>query len=500
MVGVLIPLVIWLGNVMTTVQAQNSTLTPPWAIDPAQTTARKLLFERLTPLATDVAAEEISDFVDEAAASPPNAVLRLHHVIQQLGWSRTLNLLPHWDADTSLQFEAVQLSGTAVAVRRIELDAVQSSWFDASGTNNYLYEVILETAPRESLAQTTAGIRETDESHHVYCRSLPTGWLATRELLQPATFDGLKVTSRSRVASSAERRELCVLADVPRWLLDARDASTLVPSVPEHLVALGREGWDLCWVDMLAARNQSSLRGDEAAAFFSLMRIAPRVNLAGLHSSKDPREVLGEANKKIGVPVQWNVRLVSGKLIEVPERMNLLGAERYIQFDGLVDIGRGRIMYEVAVATPGDSQFGSVPAKKRVPFEGEFPVTIVTSDLAFIPREAVRENRTVWTEGRYIQLQGIFYRLWSYQSELLKEQGSTARQAAPLIVAQKMEPAVPTIAPDSAPIGLFGVLLSATTLCILGTILYLAFRKEPRRRSMAHRFSGIPDQQSAREL
>ena len=82
----------------------------------------------------------------------------------------------------------------------------------------------------------------------------------------------------------------------------------------------------------------------------------------------------------------------------------------------------------------------------------------------------------------YARVSGVFYRLWSYQSELMEEKSAAARQVAPLIVASDLTLITPPIrTSSSSPIGWFGYALCLATLAVLGGILFSVFRKDTTR-------------------
>ena len=116
-------------------------------------------------------------------------------------------------------------------------------------------------------------------------------------------------------------------------------------------------------------------------------------------------------------------------------------------------------------------------------FDREFPITILTRDVTnFVSVSVVRGNELSWQIGRFVQVLGCFYRLWSFDSELMRRQGNEARQAAPLVVASAMKPALPAVTPSrTRDIGWFGYGLCLATLGILAVILIQTFRKDNRR-------------------
>ena len=197
-----------------------------------------------------------------------------------------------------------------------------------------------------------------------------------------------------------------------------------------------------------------------------------------------PQNALAEPRDSLGERVRWRVRLVSCSIIPVsdPADRKALGKDQYFQIDGFVELGNQRILYAMPgsdLAENGDTEF--------VEFEGEFPITIVLSGGSdLVEAQRGTEGELSWDLGGYAWLEGRFYRLWSYHSEMLEQTQAAARQAAPLVVATKLTQATAPIRVTSAPIGWFGYGLAGATLCFLGILLYFVFSPDASRR---HRIS-----------
>ena len=176
------------------------------------------------------------------------------------------------------------------------------------------------------------------------------------------------------------------------------------------------------------------------------------------------------------MPIRWQVRLVNAAVVKV--NVDEVQASSYYQFNGFLNIGNRQIRYQLA----SDGQGGEV-----VNFDREFPVTLLMKQppKEWIPSKVQQGTELSWEVGKFVEVEGFFYRLWSYRSELLDSKKSNARQAAPLVLATSLELAPPPLRNNMSEIGWFGYALCVAILVILGAILYSVFQKDKRRKFAA---------------
>jgi hypothetical protein len=270
-----------------------------------------------------------------------------------------------------------------------------------------------------------------------------------------------------------------VLAKSVQWVLPSNTPlevaeGEMFPKLPKHWIALGRAGWNLTWLDRVAENNQMPLQANESDAFLGLIRLlssSQQVMEAWPPPDITPLKALADPRSACGKQVQWQVRIVRGAVVplEKAEQREALGANHYYQFDGFVDIGNQRVRYQVG--------------GEEISFEREFPITLVTySDDSFVPVSQIAGGQLAWQIGKFAQVRGCFYRLWSYQSDLVQQNNPSARQAAPLVIVSSMSPTMPAVRPSStSEVGWFGYALCVATLLILGAILYFSMRQDSRR-------------------
>jgi hypothetical protein len=433
---------------------QQTDSVPPWAQTDGQDLIREMLTERIRAAFTASDVASLNRYLDGDFARIPDPFLKSMQRLRQLGWARVLNEAWEFDLpDAGLQVKNAELTGQVRLAMPVKLSEDQQLWFQKEpGDHLFRLEVV----------------GEDTELHTVFCETVPAQWMQSVQLKQPVVIQGL-----SLLAAGDESHAMCWFARSPQWLLPANvPASDWLPALEPQLYQLGVLGWDLANADIVRASSQKAIQAQESPAYFSLMRIlASKPQLTSKKATA--MQALAKSVEELGSPVEWSVRLVSGSVVDVSSNENRkqLGADHYYQFDGFVDIGNQVVHYKT----------GTGGEKKVVDFEKEFPVTIVMqAESPFVSDRVKQGDTKSWEIGKYVTVSGVFFRLWSYESELMEKNSETARQAAPLVVAYAMTPSAPRIRQSQASVGWFGYALCLATLAILGGILFSVLRPEPR--------------------
>lgn len=475
------------------VEAQvASPLAPPWATNPTEPLREFLQAAGVTPLSSTTV-DELKASLRDRSSEFPNALLKAIYAIRRVGWVDDPQTLEPIDLGSGLALHGQSISGWVRAATPVALDESQRAWFQ-TGEQTQLCQVILQTQLSDSnsdaVAEPASGLLT------IYCERVPQMWLATAQLRQPARFSALALVD----TEAAGNPSLCALAAAPQWVFPgiisagmptAELTSRLAPSLPPYLLQLGQLGWDLSYLDIIAARSQQPLSRAEAPGFYSMLRLSRDAPDAVASPVDNPdgdkaaaaqvMELLANARESVGKPIQWRVRIVTGTLIRVPQAddQRQLGGQAYIQYDGFVDIGNHRIRFQPNESQRANAQATSSPTTPPLEFSGEYPVTIVAPQGdAWELGEASAAGQESWSVGQYAMVQGRFYRLWSYQSELVKSRSAQARQIAPLIVATHFSPTTPPKRDTPANVGWFGWAMSAAMIAILVAILWSATRKK----------------------
>ena len=194
---------------------------------------------------------------------------------------------------------------------------------------------------------------------------------------------------------------------------------------------LQAQNFDLSLLAGLKERNRLPLMAQDGDAFYSILAKAHQ--LSGSPSLPKPRPAnpvtfLRDGKNTIAEWIQMEVEGVQITKIAVPslERQKQLGKDHYFQVDAIGDLGEVVVKVEPAAG------------EKTAVFRTRYPVSIVVRDLpeflrlepatGDIDRSVVRPIR-----GK-ISVEGFFFRLWSYESEFMQQNGGDS-QFGPLLIA-----------------------------------------------------------------
>ncbi len=450
-------------------QAENQSAgPPPWANSNNQITPDDILIDRLSATLTQEAGETLRAFFRDQQTSFPDVALKILHALRQVGGEDALksNFAATFP-DARLDVRRESIHGWVRLATPVQIDEQQQLWFQQD-TSQALFRLEIETFAHPSSDQLPALTT-------IYCTEVPAQWLTAIRLRQPVTVDGLALISpQADETSQAEvTRRWCMFAKRPIWKLHTSHlVEDVLPPWTDRQQQLAKLGWDLVHVETTESHNRQPLRAREAEAFYSLLAgIGQAPGLEGKEHSLI--EILAKKTPLVGAHVRWTVRLVSGAVVEVPnaQHQKWLGGDRYYQFDGMVDIGNQAVHYQL----PGNGE-------PSVKFAGEFPVTLVMRETSpFVPSEKVASGELNWKVGEYVQVSGLFYRLWSYESELMSGQSTPVRQAAPLVMAHELAASAPPVRQVVTSVGWFGYALTLATLALLAGILWSVFQKPKRR-------------------
>lgn len=444
---------IWLAVELASQQSLLAQqLTPPWA-EPNE--IANIAGSMLREIFEKDYWREAKDSPNLDSQLPADEVLKILHALDKIGWERLWSVDQEVEVGESFVLRPTRLSGWVKQLCPLELNEKQQTWFSVS--------------PRQAVYQLgLANDQGTVIPPRVFCLNVPKFWLQNDDLWQPALVRGfnLERVSEDSAEDPQHKGVVCMFAEAPSWKFEeptAKSLSGVRPALPVHWQELAEAGWDLHWIDLLRNANEKALSEKEREPLLRLIQLAERNSLSGSSSAQKPMEILRNSLEHICCNVDWKVRLVKGSRVEMSEPYGDL-PQVYYQFDGFVKIPGQRVEYVPANGT------------NRVTFEGEFPVTIVmTGRNDFIPDASLQSGEQSWKIGRHAQLQGRFYRIWSYHSERLETNFEKGRQLAPLIVGIKMFPAQaePNLA---SPVGWFGVAMGVGIVLIMFGITIMVFR------------------------
>lgn len=491
------------------IDVPTALLAPPWTTVKTEPLQEFLQAAGVMPL-SPVTADEVRASLRDRSSRFPDALLKAIYAIRRVGWTDSLQTLEPIELGGGLALQGRAMAGWVRAANPVPLDETQRGWFQ-TGDQAQLYQLelqmlVADPSNEAGLDEVSGGDNEpvdapASELLTIYSERVPQMWLSTAQLRQPSQFKTLALIDSAVPGQPA----LCALAAVPEWILPANLpaaelADRLAPPLAPYLMQLGQLGWDLSYLDTIQQRSQQALSRGEAPGFYSMLRlsqVAAGTAVGASDGSNGPQTqtedaaaaqamaLLANARQSVGKPLQWRVRIVTGTVVRVtsPDDQRQLGGQAYIQYDGFVDIGNHRIRFQptempAAGAQPTQPQ-GASQATSPLEFSGEYPVTIVAPwGDAWELGESPSAGQESWSVGQYAIVQGRFYRLWSYQSELVKSHSSQARQIAPLVVASHLWPSAPPKRNVPVNVGWFGWAMSAAMILILAAILWSATHKK----------------------
>jgi hypothetical protein len=393
---------------------------PPWKSSPlADEVKVQVVQQRLQSAFDEQQIQQIQQFIDGNETSIPDAILRAMFALNQVGWDSTWQTGRAIELADDYELKPVKLAGWAWAVQVLTLASPQQQWFSAQPVKS-IYRIQIQPAAAKD--------QQPPELVSVFCRDVPKLWRESAQLKQPIQLNCYSFT-RSPGENTPTSKPQFYFAERVSWIMsdaDVLQAADVHPTVPADWLTLAKLGWDLAWFDILAANNQKRLSIAETGPLLKLLEItlstadkasSPMTTVQPIDSMKKPLEHLV-------APIDWQVRLVSGSIVELATDSAKV---KYYQLDGFVKIPNQTVNYTI----PDTGQ--------SITFENEFPVTIVTrSDQEFVPLDKLSAGDQTWQIGKTARVQGRFLRLWSYHSQRLSTRDASNRQVAPLVVASQL--------------------------------------------------------------
>lgn len=254
----------------------------------------------------------------------------------------------------------------------------------------------------------------------IMTRAIPQLWKDTAELDEPVIVRGLFLKAGE---PDGDKTPLYFVAPRLGWLPDKVNPEL---GVHETFVWLAQRGMDIALWDDVRANNGAAIGGTEAECFYHLLatlKAASPEDLAKVKAAPfdlplmltDPDPLLGRPYHCTGIARRVQKVTVSEAFRE------RLGIDHY---------------YEIDMFLPLDNQaIRLAPAKGQedVPtFTDGFPVTFNVTHLP----EGVAEGDNVYYS---LRLDGIFFKLWAYQSEYIKQFNKNLRQPSPLLMGTQVK-------------------------------------------------------------
>lgn len=297
--------------------------------------------------------------------------------------------------------------------------------------------------------------------------------------------DGVQVGDRIegagvvlQVKQSSEKTDLipsAILCNRLRWL------PTSSPITGWQL--LRNEGVDISLLADLGTRNRQALLAEDGDAFYSMMAAASDLqrNRKDIPTPTEiaPVALLQGSSELAGQWIRMNLETVLITRISVtePERQAELGSDHYYQIDAVGDLGNVVVQIERAAGDTGP------PAS----FNNRYPVSVVTKSLpVFLEQQIQRQeggNSVISELKTMVQIDGFFFRLWSYETDFMTQHGG-GDQFGPLVIAATIR----NKQPDSGdPTGVNLIGSAAACAVILGILGVWAWQRKTDSRDRAVR-------------
>lgn len=241
----------------------------------------------------------------------------------------------------------------------------------------------------------------------------------------------------STTADAADAASANIIVDVAGRL----NWAPTHPQSPAEAV-LAQSGVDLSRLTDIIRLDRQPLSDADSPLFYPMIRAAavsrsqaeldPQLRDAVREMREStvavsPVDLLQNPNQFTGDWIGLDVETVriTRIAVESSQRRREIGGDFYYEIDAIGDLGNVSLKIEV-------------PGGEPIMMEHRYPVTIVAAELPpFLLPGVGNEEQLVLTRSVPIRVNGFFYRLWSYESDLMKSHGG--KQFAPLIIAGVIE-------------------------------------------------------------
>ncbi|QDV65267.1 hypothetical protein [Crateriforma conspicua] len=241
---------------------------------------------------------------------------------------------------------------------------------------------------------------------------------------------------------------------------------------------LADQGFDLGLLDDIRRANRKPLRAEDQRSFYAMMDASRYVTGDTPIPKRVPIvDLLTRPERLAGDYVRIDAELVRVTRVQVAPARQASGevsATSYYQLDAMGNVGD----VEIQIEAP-DS--GGPPLRLK----NRFPVSIVVNRLPEFLEAAMTGDPVTVAVRRPVVVDGFYYRLWSYESDLSQRAQGSSNQLSPLIIATSIDA---RLVPEGDPIGVGRIGWLVTGAILLGAVAILVWNLTNRRRD---RFAGL---------
>lgn len=280
---------------------------------------------------------------------------------------------------------------------------------------------------------------------------------------EPILVDGLLL----KTTDENKQLELIMAASRVKWLPSHVSVKQHVHS---SMVLLSQHGFDSGLLDEIRRTNKSALGHADREAFYQILKIfqpssaldsIQRVHQQSLPPTPEIVDYFNNTRALQGqfVTIHGDVRQISRIAIVNSKMQKRFGSDHYWQLDLSIPIGKHRIR----VKTNDADQNGII-------FQNRFPLQVCVNHLPPELQQAMNKLRQGMDDRKLLRekvtVQGIFFKLWSYQSALTMRDGPDREQLSPLIIASTIHMHAKPIADQSAH-GIYVAIAFITSLVVI---------------------------------
>ncbi len=394
---------------------------------------------------------EAQSLIDRPVLAPDDErIIRLFYRIQKLGDNRMAEIFSPihelgWLASSvgRVQFQLVTIEANVVRANRLFPSPVISQDIPQ------YFQLQIQDAQGNSAA--------------IFALHCPSHWLDKTDLNEPIRCQAFFLGSAQLDETS--RPLLIFVAKRVQWIPRETDVAQLDPGRR----SLAQAGFNLALLSEIEAQNRRPMSAVEAYAFEQMLAAATHLaekNRAAPQPSRetgrpaDLLDLIRQPQQRTGDSVLLRGRVVRALPIYDTKFPSIIGTLE-------------PVYYQVELSIPlGDRKVSiDFDNGERLLFEKHFPCTVVIPKPLGDPTSFTKSN---------VEVGGIMYRFWNYESGFSKQQGVQSGQIAPMVMATSLTiiPG-PIAAWDFIPWLIWGMILA------FGFLVWYTRPKKRRLRKMA---------------
>jgi hypothetical protein len=321
--------------------------------------------------------------------------------------------------------DSITIRGTATSVVAVTLppDLADVMEFDR------VYRVEIQTTYRAITDDTEASELHPGPTVNVLTTSVPSAWLS--EAAPPQDLNERTSAVGVVVRSNDDGRPTLIAAANLAWFPAATSPAS------EDWALLAGRGVDASLLEDVRARNRKPLLAADHNAFYAMLKAADELASAPLPppDEVDASELLRNARDAVGRRVRLRCQSVRLTRITItnPGLRNMLATDHYWQIDALGDLGN------VIIRIESDDRDA-----EPVTFQNRYPVSVVALTLPDFLQDRIGGSDAsaagrsdILLLSRQLVVDGFFYRLWSYESDFMRQHGG-GDQFGPLLMATRI--------------------------------------------------------------